>query len=333
MSPSALDTVQRVRCLDFSELHTDDSNKQKKFGRELVGYLSDVGFVKLINHGFTKDQLREVFQWNREFFSLPFAAKAKAAHPPEPNPHRGFSHVGQEKLSKVKDYEKGNRETFVNYDNKESFDQGPARDELYPNRWPDESDLPGFRTFMESFYERCHEVHQCILHALEVGLGLSPRFLQDLCNPNTAELRLNHYPRCEASMFSKGARRISEHTDFGTITLLFQDSVGGLEIEDQHMPGRYMAVPCEDTSEMIVNIGDCLQRWTNGKFRSASHRVVLPPGMQALAEERYSVAYFGKPARSQSVGTLPVFLREGEEPKYHNMTAWEYNQEKLTLTY
>ena len=104
--------------------------------------------------------------------------------------------------------------------------------------------MPGFRAIAEAFYESCHQVHQDIVHALSIGLGLGPTFLLRLCNMNSSELRLNHYPGGVMSDMHKGARRISEHTDFGTVTLLFQDSIGGLEIEDQGMAGRYFSVPC-----------------------------------------------------------------------------------------
>ncbi|EFY94862.1 non-heme dioxygenase and 2OG-Fe(II) oxygenase superfamily protein [Metarhizium robertsii] len=325
---------QTVRILDFADFLHGDANRQSKFCRELIACLSTVGFVKLVNHGLSDEELYEVFEWNKRFFSLPLAAKTKAAHPYGPNPHRGYSYIGQEKLSKVKDYEKGTRNAVEVYDVKESFDQGPAHDELYPNRWPDEGDLPNFRVFMERLYERCHQIHQEILQALALGLGLGPGFFRDICDQNTSEVRLNHYPGCEAAVLHKGAKRISEHTDFGTVTLLFQDSVGGLEIEDQHVPGDYFPIPFESRSEMIVNIGDCLQRWSNDKFRATSHRVVLPPGSSdGWIEDRYSVAYFGKPNRSQAVGALPELLPEGLKSKYSNITAWEYNQEKLTLTY
>ncbi|KAG8416316.1 hypothetical protein J3458_006909 [Metarhizium acridum] len=323
-----------VRTLDFADFLHGDSNKQSKFCRELIECLSTVGFVKLVNHGISEKELYEVFEWNKRFFSLPLAAKTKAAHPYGPNPHRGYSYIGQEKLSKVKDYEKGSRNAAEVYDVKESFDQGPVHDELYPNRWPDEDDLPNFRAFMEGLYERCHKIHQEILQALALGLGLDPGFFRDICDQNTSEVRLNHYPGCEAAILRKGAKRISEHTDFGTVTLLFQDSVGGLEIEDQDVPGDYFPIPFVNRSEMIVNIGDCLQRWSNDKFRATSHRVVLPPGSgDGWIEDRYSVAYFGKPNRSQVVGALPELLPEGVKSKYSNITAWEYNQEKLTLTY
>lgn len=215
----------------------------------------------------------------------------------------------------------------------ESFDQGPEDDEMYPNRWPKEHDLPGLRAFAEGFYHQCHQVHQDLLEAFAVGLGLSDTFFTDLCRVISSELRLNHYPGGLLSTMDKGARRISEHTDFGTVTLLFQDDVGGLEIEEQGAPGRYFAVTSDSPMEMIVNIGDCLQRWTNDRFRSTSHRVVLPTEEIQWVEDRYSIAYFGKPSRSQHVGSLPVLLQNGEKPKYKDITAWEYNQEKLLLTY
>ncbi|KAL9019972.1 MAG: hypothetical protein Q9185_002762 [Variospora sp. 1 TL-2023] len=293
--------AQGIRTLDFSRFLGGDCSARSEFVTQLVDCLSTVGFVKLKNHGISDEEIHQLFE--------------------------------MEKLSKVKDYEKGSRDAIDVYDVKESYDQGPADDKLYPNRWPDEDDVPGFRSVAEAFYERCHQAHQNILRALSVGLGLSPTFLVDLCNTNTSELRLNHYPEGAVSEMRKGARRISEHTDFGTVTLLFQDSVGGLEIEDQSMPGRYLPVPCTSPTDMIVNIGDCLQRWTNDRFRSTSHRVVLPSEETAWVQNRYSIAYFGKPNRSQAVGTLRELLKEGEKSRYEDITAWEYNQEKLVLTY
>ena len=204
---------------------------------------------------------------------------------------------------------------------------------MYPNRWPDEADIPGFRTAMESFYLHCNEVHLNLLRALEQGTNLASGFLQDLCRENTSELRLNHYPGCEAAQITAGAKRISEHTDFGTVTLLFQDSVGGLEIEDQANTGNYFPVAFEGRSELIVNVGDCLARWTNDKFRSTSHRVVLPPVFSDWVDDRYSIAYFAKPNRTQSVATLPEFIKPGQKALYDDISAWEYNQRKLLLTY
>nr|QNN94287.1 EmeC [Acremonium sp.] len=302
-----------VRRLDFSAFLKGDEKKKAQFCGDLVDALCMEGFVKLRNHGIDQESIDKVFEW--------------------PNPHRGYSYVGQEKLSRVKDFEKGVRETVQVHDIKESYDQGPPDDEMYPNRWPESKVIPGFRPFMESFYDKCHGVHLNLLRALGTGLGLGPARLESLCNVNTSELRLNHYPACAASQIRAGAMRISEHTDFGTVTLLFQDSQGGLEIEDQENPGSYFPIMPEDRYEMIINIGDCLQLWTNKRLRSTSHRVVTPPAASEWLPSRYSVAYFAKPNREQSVAPLPEFLKNGEKAHYKDMTAWEYNQQKLTLTY
>lgn len=127
---------------------------------------------------------------------------------------------------------------------------GPSDDPLYENSWPDETDLPGFRSFMETFYELCHEAHMDVLRALEHTLNQPPAApfgVQQLCLPNVSELRLNYYPELDVREMRSGrVNRISEHTDFGTVTLLFQDGVGGLEIEDQTNPGSYFPVECEN---------------------------------------------------------------------------------------
>ncbi len=196
---------------------------------------------------------------------------------------------------------------------------------------------------MKMFFELCHHTHLTLLTALCLGVGCKSTLLPDICSEDSSEMRLNHYPGCESSMFStnRGARRISEHTDFGTLTLLFQDSVGGLEVEHQDIPGLYVPVPATVTeypAEMIVNVGDCLQRWTYDRFRSARHRVVAAhtsqekPGVDWV-NSRYSIAYFGKPNRSQGVGTLPEFIEAGQQAKYRDMAALEYNQLKLLPTY
>lgn len=200
---------------------------------------------------------------------------------------------------------------------------------------------------MEEFFDRCHSVHIMLLGALERGLDLPPGFLSHRCLNNSSELRLNHYPSFPASEISQaGAKRIAEHSDFGTLTLLFQDDVGGLEVESQDRPGVFFPVAAGEgriTKEdlyvpkvLTVNAGDCLQRWTNDKLKSAVHRVVLPQGVRDddIVRERYSAAYFAKPDREQHVGSLTPFLEKGEEESgYERITAWEFNQSRLGGTY
>ena len=191
---------------------------------------------------------------------------------------------------------------------------------------------------MEKLYHDCQDFHIQLLRCIAIGYKLSDEELSGRCLMNSAELRLNHYPETSSSVLSSGAFRISEHSDFGTVTLLFQDSVGGLQVENQAETGAFIPVEPEDPYEMIVNIGDCLQRWSDGRLRSANHRVVLPTEARSCAEniipDRYSIAYFGKPNRNELVNSLPCFLSQRSGGRYHDdLTAWQYNQSKLLQTY
>jgi isopenicillin N synthase-like dioxygenase len=142
-------------------------------------------------------------------------------------------------------------------------------------------------------------------------------------------MRLTHYPAIPAANLhpDANATRIAKHTDFGSITLLFQDSVGGLEIENPTHTGRYDPVVSKEIDEMIVNVGDCLQRWSNDRLRSTRHRVHLPQHLldveSAILPARFSVAYFSKPDRNCSVRSMPEMC-EDEEQLYDDVTAGEF---------
>lgn len=332
--------AQTVWTLDMNDFRHGSEQQRLKFSASLVNCLASQGFVKVINHAVPPVAMKNAFEWNRKFFDLPEAAKAKCPHPACANPNRGWSALGQEKSSAIKDFEKGSDSKDEVWDVKEAFDMGPSDDPLYENMWPESHDLPGFRTFMETFYELCHEAHMDILRALELVLDKPdhPFKVRDICMPNVSELRLNYYPEVDLKEMKSGrVSRISEHTDFGTVTLLFQDGVGGLEIENQSKPGEYFGVECENESVMLVNIGDSLQRLTNDVLTSCSHRVHVPISAQEADQgalsRRYSIAYFAKVHRDQSIKPMPRFVSETHPAKYPDMSAFEWNQLKLSRIY
>ena len=113
--------------------------------------------------------------------------------------------------------------------------------------------------------------------------------------------------------------------------------MGGLEVEDQTNMGHYIPVEAKDMSEMLVNVGDSLQRLTNDVLTSVSHRVKVPVSLQAREEgglaERYSIAYFAKVSRDQSLKPMPEFVKNGEKAKYEDISAWDWNQLKLQRIY
>lgn len=212
---------------------------------------------------------------------------------------------------------------------KETYDIGGASDDLVSNVWINESTLPGFRRFMEDFYDQAFETELHILFALARGLGISASHLQSLHSRAENMCRLLHYPATPAAAFKDGrATRIAAHTDFGTITMLFQDSTGGLQVEDPTAPGIFHDVESASPTDLVLNIGDSLQRLTNDTFRAASHRVTLPPlgaDDDETIPERYSVAYLVKPNRDASLLPLKEFVTEATPCRYDDITYWEWN--------
>lgn len=177
-----------------------------------------------------------------------------------------------------------------------------------------------------------------ILRALEVALQLETPRLTSMCARGNAELRLTHYPPIHVKNLKTGKiNRISEHTDLGTLTMLFQDSVGGLEVEDQSHLGQFLPLESASKSEMIVNIGDTLQRWTNDTLCSVNHRVTIPVQMkeqqEGLIPGRLSVGFFGKANRDESLRSLPEFLGSHESLNYEDITASDYYKQMQEKTY
>ncbi|MCJ1226782.1 hypothetical protein MMC12_003436 [Toensbergia leucococca] len=324
--------------LDLSVFINGNDYQRALWSQQLLDVCKTYGFFKLKGHGLQNQTMSELFERSRQFFDLPDEIKAKAKHPPRPNPHRGWSPQGQEKLAGITGFQKGERAPQLCEDIKETFDQGPRNDPLFPNIWPAESDIPGFRPFMETLFEAFHSIHMNILHSLELSLQLPPSRLSSLCSNNHTELRLTHYPPIDVSRLKDGkTSRISEHTDFGSVTLLLQDSTGGLEVEDQSLDGSFIPIESKDKTEMVVNIGDTLQRWTNDTLRSANHRVTIPVGMkersQGTIPPRLSVAFFGKANRDASLRCLPEFAHLRTPLFDEDVTALDYNQRMVEKTY
>jgi isopenicillin N synthase-like dioxygenase len=223
--------------------------------------------------------------------------------------------------------------------NQEFFDAGPPNDPLYPNKWPTRL-LPDFQATMEKCYINLQEACLRIMSAIELGLGLEEGKLQARCEPAASEIRLNHYPAVNLSIINKGnLRRTWPHTDFGIITLLFQDLVGGLECEDREKKDAFLAIDPADPrgpSEMVVNISDTLERWTNGLIRAAVHQVDIPPSLKGVTEgmcpDRYSSIFFFKAHRDTSVGPLPEFVTDGRPARYEEITALQFQHQRSSRT-
>lgn len=251
---------------------------------------------------------------------------------PSPNPQRGWSYKGAESTARLK-----NPSNLHLTDEKEHFDVGPPEDVDFPNKWM-ESELPGFQRFSESFYRDCQELCLQVMEAFELSCDLPAGMLQDRCKPAASELRYNFYPPVSlAKLYEGQTRRGWPHTDFGLITLLFQDLQGGLQYEDRSKgSGNFLELQRETSDEIAINISDTFQRWTNDHIMAGVHQVWLPPLTPSqLAQKDYvlpcriSNVFFFKPDRNANVGALPQFV-SGERPsRYEDITALAFHK-KMT---
>ena len=224
-----------------------------------------------------------------------------------------------------------------NPDLKETIEIGKEGIPDHPNQWPDQLDAEGadFKLVMQEMFLQCKEAYRLVMSAIAQGMGLSERFFDEYTKDGDNNLRLLHYPPVKREVFlkNKGQERVGAHTDYGSITLLFQDMSGGLQVQSQE--GEWLDVtPIEGT--MIVNAGDLLTRWSNDEIRSTRHRVVEPPSKDKSVEEypaRYSIAYFCNPDFDKWIEALPGTWEEKGGKKYEGINSGEYLVQRLAATY
>ena len=258
----------QIPVVDFAKWsNTNDSAKRLTLAQSLVSACQRVGFVYIVNHGLNQKFLDGAFDTSKRLFALSHEDKMRAPHPNGPAVHRGYSYPGSEKVSQ---YVGGEREVGEQLreiaDCKESYEVGSEWNQDQPNVWLPDYTLPDFKNATSLLYWKCNEVAQSILQALAIGIGLDDsNHLTKHHSGHNNQLRLLHYPPVPAAdLESEKVARMPAHSDWSTITLLFQDDCGGLEIEDPHQAGKFVpATPMKGAC--VMNVGDLLMRWSNSE--------------------------------------------------------------------
>ena len=290
----------------------DDERGLERIAAEIGAACRDVGFFYVVNHGLDLELMNEGFAHSRRFFALPLKEKQAIAIETIGG-NRGYSGLLHEALDPAQGPDR--KEAF-----NVGFDLEPDDPELLAkkpfrslNAWPQ---LAGFRETMRAYYDACAALGARLHRAFACDLGLPPDYFADKFVRPLATLRLLRYPPGGAGEIGAGV-----HTDYGNLTLLATDEVGGLEartrsgawIEAKPKPGAF-----------LVNIGDCLMRWTNDVYMSTPHRVINRSG-----RERYSIAFFFDPDPEALVEAIPSCVREGERPRYAPVMAADYLRFRL----
>jgi isopenicillin N synthase-like dioxygenase len=312
--------MSTIPVIDIAPLLSGTSEQASAIAAELGRACRDVGFFYISGHGISPELMARVFDTSRTFFSNPSSVKEAAAFS-GPSGNRGYIRFGGEALDPTKPS-----------DLKEAFNIGldlpPDDVELLAgarfraaNLWPD---VAGFRETMLEYFNRVWRLG-CDLHrGLALDLGLDPDFFESKLDRPIATLRLLHYPPVTVPV-SKGQLGAGVHTDYGNVTLLATDAVGGLMVQDRS--GRWLDAPVIPNT-FVCNIGDCLMRWSNDVYVSTPHKVVSPPGA-----DRYSVAFFLDPNPDAIVECLPSCIAPGRPAKYGPITGGDFLLSRLEPTY
>lgn len=290
-----------------------------------------VGFLTITGHGVDPSVIAKAWEAARAFFDLPLAHKQSVAMPPGGYPY-GYSGFTAETLARSL----GNE---TPPDLKESLAVGPrglvpgpsspAEEWAFsPTLWPD-AVLPGLRPAWEAYFTAMGELAARLMRFAAIALGLEAHHFDRLLDRHASAMRALNYPAL-TSPATAGQLRAGAHTDYGTLTILLQeDKPGGLQV--QRPDGSWADVPAIPGS-FVINLGDAMARWTNDRWVSTMHRVVLPPAGAGPTARRQSIAFFHNANWDAVIECLPTCLEPGEAPKYEPIEAGPHLMSKFQST-
>ncbi len=291
----------------------------------------ETGFFVITGHGISSGVMEACRDAAIQFFERSIVEKKRVQQLTPESPY-GYSPMAKETLARSRGHD-------TPPDLKESFSIGPPTPRpqpldpgeaifaATPNRWPDAP--ANFRTAFEAYYRAMNNVADILMRRFAVALDLPADFFLPFIRHPISALRANHYPPL-ASAPSAGQLRAGAHSDYGTLTILMQSSDSdGLEIQNRN--GDWMPVTGE-APDLIVNIGDLMARWTNNRWVSSVHRVVVPDDAYSRQQRRLSLAYFHQPDWNAEIRCIPSCLPDKEQPIYPPIRSGRYLMEKFHST-
>ena len=304
-----------IPSVDLADFLSGDPGRKNDFVQKLGKAYEEVGFVAVKNHGVPDELIEDLYRYVQEFFSLPLEKK-RGYEIPELSGQRGYTSFGKE-------HAKGSEAP----DLKEFFQYGQVpRDNYKEEEYPDNvrvNEIEPFNKTFEEAYRAFEKSGTAMLQAIALYLGLEEHYFDKYVYNGNSILRAIHYP--PITQEPKSAIRAEQHEDINLITLLVGASADGLEILTKQ--GGWVPVTSLP-EQIVVNVGDMLQRFTNNKLRSTTHRVVNPK-RELWHTSRFSIPFFLHPRSSMSLRCLDECI-DSEHPKsYEDATAGEYLDERL----
>ena len=304
-----------IPSVDLANFLSGDPELKNSFVQQIGKAYEDVGFVAVKNHGVPAELISDLYRYVQDFFSLPLEQKRKYEIP-ELSGQRGYTSFGKE-------HAKGSDAP----DLKEFFQYGQTpRDNYSEEEYPlnvTVKEVPGFDKTFTNAYRAFEQSGMAILQAIAVYLNLDEHYFDEYMHNGNSILRAIHYPPITNE--PKSAIRAEQHEDINLITLLVGASADGLQIlTKQKAWVGVTSLP----EQIVVNVGDMLQRLTNNKLKSTTHRVVNP-ARELWHTSRFSIPFFFHPKSSMSLRCLEECVDDFHPKLYEDATAGEYLDERL----
>ena len=305
--------IPSVDLADFTE-----GNKETKaaFVKELGKAYEEIGFVAVKNHGLSDALCAELYAQVKGFFTL--SKEEKEAYEIEGLAgQRGYVSFGKEH---AKNKNEGDLKEFWHF-GQTVEDNDPIKEE-YPDN-VQVNELPKFNAVGREVYQKLEATGREMLRAIALHLNLDENYFDAKIHNGNSILRPIHYPPITHE--PKDAVRAAEHEDINLITLLMGASADGLQVLNKS--GEWISVTALP-DQIVVNVGDMLQRLTNNKLKSTTHRVVNPP-REKWGTSRYSIPFFLHPRSEVSLNCLPYCISESNPKNFSDITAGEYLEQRI----
>jgi isopenicillin N synthase-like dioxygenase len=308
-----------IPSLDLASFYGDDKTQKDKFVAELGAAYHSIGFVAIRNHFLTDDQQQRLYTAIKKFFALPDEVKKKYERADLAG-QRGYIGKGKEH---AKGRNTGDLKEF--YHVGQELDQRQLLQEVYPdNIWPDE--VPELKSVAVDVYRALEKTGTYMLRAIAIYLKLPENYFDDKIKSGNSILRpIHYYPIENPDAVPADAVRAAEHGDINLITLLMGASADGLQV--LRRDGKWIPITALP-DQLVVNVGDMLERLTNKTLKSTIHRVVNPP-KHLMNTPRYSIPFFMHPRSEMSLAALPETVNAENPRQWEDITAGEFLDQRL----
>jgi isopenicillin N synthase-like dioxygenase len=308
-----------IPSLNLADFTSGDPARKAQFVADLGAAYNTIGFVAIRNHYLTEELSNQLYDTFQKFFYSPESLKKKYEFP-ELHGQRGYIGKGKET---AKGFKTPDLKEFYHI-GQQVTDNDPIKAEYPDNVFPDE--FPDLRELGLRVYQQLEKTGVVMLQAIALYLGLDEHYFDDKVKNGNSILRAIHYfPIENPDEVPADAVRAAAHGDINLITLLMGASAEGLQVlrrDGQWIP--ITALP----EQLVVNVGDMMDRLTNNKLKSTIHRVVNPP-KEKMKTSRFSMPFFMHPRSEMDLTCLPSCIDDTHPKMYSDMTAGEFLNERL----